>query len=500
MRKTLIVGAMVLLASIGLAGNVEAAGLKACGTEGALGACYNAGEKYCDTSSTLQCSIQNPSCAGALEGNCCGGCSCPASTPRQCGASSCFANISCGTNQTSQCNAGNTALVCVCAAGYVDDAAAGLNCVPQLPVYLSPGTQQIGFISVNGDITSGGDIVLSNGQEIRADLAAQKAQIFFRNGTGNGNNSLEVDMHNAMLVIGLKANWTTAVSLSHGQNVIYGAANWQSMDDVDTAIIANPALEPAALLLLQVETGQGMRDRLRVDKSGNLTLGGGANAAQLRLRNPNTTQNPSDFYTAFETQSQLSNVTYRLPTTIGAVGQVLSVESTGTLNTDDSPFAVLKWDSPAAGGVCASTRQFVGVTTGQQYTGDLNGAAASGRGYANANAKCHAMAGGNSNSPYFGSVVCTDEEIMNSYKCSTANGGTATTDGPLLAVSAISATAWVNGGAPGYDAISNDCDGWNQAAPVNGKSVFGRLWTFASAGGKGNVTTCNSALTFACCR
>lgn len=343
---------------------------------------------------------------------------------------------------------------------------------------------QTGNIIVTGNVSAGGDLVMANGQVIRADLAAQKSQIFFRNGTGIGNNTLEVDMHNAVLVVGLKANWTTAVSLSHGDNVIYGAADWTSMNNVDDAIKVNPALKPASLLLLEVETGQGMRNRLRVDKSGNLILGGGGSSAELRLRGPNE----SVLYTALTAQTQTTNLTYKMPASNGIVGQVLSIKEIGNLQSGDGPYAELEWDSPAAGGVCASTRKFVGFST-NFYDGNLDVSAPSSPaeselGYVKADSKCSSYDIG-----ALKSYVCTTEEIFQSIKCDLA--------GPIQ--QADNLTGWVNGGPPGYNASSNDCTGWTSDSGA--EFVKGRVWAFdKDSGGIGYVSFCNTARKFACCR
>ncbi len=145
-----------------------------------------------------------------------------------------------------------------------------------------------------------------------------------------------------------------------------------------------------------------------------------------------------------------------------SAGQVLTSDASGNAT----------WQAPAAGGACAATRQFVGVTAAT-YDGNRGG-------YKAADALCGAFDSG--------STVCTAEEILNSYKCSTGSD----------AIASATGSAWINQGPPGFTAYSNDCDGWTS----NAAGYYGRLWTFEwTTGGKATVRECNiSPLQFACCK
>jgi len=63
--------------------------------------------------------------------------------------------------------------------------------------------------------------------------------------------------------------------------------------------------------------------------SRNFVLGGGASAGELRLLEPSGS---GTNFTAFKAQAQGADITYILPATVGALGQVLgTADGTGTL-------------------------------------------------------------------------------------------------------------------------------------------------------------------------
>jgi len=63
--------------------------------------------------------------------------------------------------------------------------------------------------------------------------------------------------------------------------------------------------------------------------TGNVTVGGGAAASEIRLLEPSGS---GSNYTAFKAQAQASNVTYTLPTTAGTNGFVLTTDGSGGLS------------------------------------------------------------------------------------------------------------------------------------------------------------------------
>ena len=195
-------------------------------------------------------------------------------------------------------------------------------------------------------------------------------------------------------------------------------------------------------------------NRLVIDSNGNVSVGGGTTASELRLLEPSA---GGTNYTAFKAQLQAANVTYALPMADGTSGQVLTTNGAGTLS----------WSAVNA---CLSLRQYVGLAPA------ANGSRG---GYASLNNSATGVCAG-----LYGATasVCTVEELMNSTKCGTALPG--------------SGDAWVSGGPPGFTAPANDCDGWTNA----GGSQLGRIWRFDANKGKGLLTTCNSSIAFACCR
>jgi hypothetical protein len=88
---------------------------------------------------------------------------------------------------------------------------------------------------------------------------------------------------------------------------------------------------PSAL----VSIGGGAGGNLTIDDSGNLvtvgdiTVGGGASASELRFLEPSGS---GTNYTAFKAGVQIADLTYTLPTTGGTAGQVLSTNGSGTLS------------------------------------------------------------------------------------------------------------------------------------------------------------------------
>jgi len=178
--------------------------------------------------------------------------------------------------------------------------------------------------------------------------------------------------------------------------------------------------------------------------------------------------------------ARLKGVTYSWPAAQGAAGTALVNDGAGTLS----------W-SPISTNACATTRKFVGYTTGT-YDGNVDQVApsapgAGSMGYLAADALCNSMGGA-----YAGSTVCTAEEVMNSYKCQPpANAALAGVAGTK---------AWVNSGPPGYTAYSNDCNGWTDDRNVDPNKYFGRIWEFSAQGGRGLSMTCQNRNAYACCK
>lgn len=134
---------------------------------------------------------------------------------------------------------------------------------------------------------------------------------------------------------------------------------------------------------------------------------------------------------------------------------------------------------------------FVGLTkTGGDGSGAFTPAqiVALGGGYGVINALC------NNVSNYPGAHVCRSEEILESFSCSVAGD-------PIRSTTVVpdGTPAFMNGGPPGYKALSNDCDGWTNTTG----SAYGRIWFFNSVtGGKGSQAECNvsGGIKIACCR
>ncbi|MGM5485189.1 MAG: hypothetical protein ACQEP1_04945 [Nanobdellota archaeon] len=84
---------------------------------------------------------------------------------------------------------------------------------------------------------------------------------------------------------------------------------------------------------------------------------------------------------------------------------------------------------------------------------------------------------------YAGSHLCTETEMINS-----VNNKDISSESGLL---------WVSGGAPGYLANANDCNGWTK----NSEDFFGKVWDFGEGNkGAGYMARCTASLNLACCK
>ncbi|HKK54350.1 MAG TPA: hypothetical protein VJ926_02435 [Patescibacteria group bacterium] len=112
---------------------------------------------------------------------------------------------------------------------------------------------------------------------------------------------------------------------------------------------------------------------------------------------------------------------------------------------------------------------FVGLTP-NSYNGNQGG-------YTTANTIC--------SNEYADSHICTTQEVLY-----TVNSGSS----PSIPVT----TAWMSGGAPGYTANANDCQGWESLSHGD----YGKVWIKLAAGddGFGALSWCDVAAPFMCCK
>lgn len=258
---------------------------------------------------------------------------------------------------------------------------------------------------------------------------------------------------------------------NEGQNLIYGAAD-------ATRINVNDAL-----LLLQTATGGAFSDRLRVNRDGNMAVGGtvvvgrdviapGDVLGSRLCIGPNIPAAdckstwPSGTITGVTVGSNLTgggtsgNVTIALnPTpTVGA----LSVSKIGT---------PLSSGNLTVAGCLGPV--FLGRTTAG-FQGNIGGSP----GYISANSRC--------NGTFSGSHVCTTAEVLNSINC-----------GSIASVDLAETDMWIANLAPSLPTPTNDCVGWTTAS----SDWWGIKWRFnKDTGGGAFAERCSTSLSFACCR
>jgi len=119
--------------------------------------------------------------------------------------------------------------------------------------------------------------------------------------------------------------------------------------------------------------------------------------------------------------------------------------------------------------VSVGSSSFVGLTT-NLYNGSQGG-------YVLANDVCA--------NEYADSHICTVQEVLY-----TVNNG----DSSSIPVT----TAWMSGGAPGYTANANDCQGWKSSSHGD----YGKVWIKLNTGddGFGALSWCDVAAPFMCCK
>ena len=108
-------------------------------------------------------------------------------------------------------------------------------------------------------------------------------------------------------------------------------------DNADYGFYLNTNYATAALATLGTRNGGVDTDTLTL-KSGNVILGGGTTAAELRFLEPSAS---GTNYTAFKAVAQAATITYSLPATVGGAGTFLK---------DAAGDGVLSWAAPAGGG------------------------------------------------------------------------------------------------------------------------------------------------------
>jgi hypothetical protein len=97
-------------------------------------------------------------------------------------------------------------------------------------------------------------------------------------------------------------------------------------------------------LTLRSTTDATKGDIIIADQGGNVTVGGGATATELRFLEPSGS---GSNYTAFKAQAQAGNVTYTLPAADGANGDALKTNGSGVLSWGDVVHNTLTTDSLA---------------------------------------------------------------------------------------------------------------------------------------------------------
>jgi len=149
-------------------------------------------------------------------------------------------------------------------------------------------------------------------------------------------------------------------------------------------------------------------------------------------------------------------------------------------------YAQITWPTQAPNAVSGIVGMFVGESKSAFTVASS---------YADVNKYCNPDDGSGIKDPdnqtVLGAHVCTQDEMINSY-----NHGTK--DVSAIYKYQASKTLWINSGAPGYTANSNDCKGWSSITSPSGNRAFGRVWNFDD--NYGGLLDCKTGKKFACCK
>lgn len=256
--------------------------------------------------------------------------------------------------------------------------------------------QESGFNGATGSYNIGiGSAAMYNGAEGSYNIAiGQQALRYIKGGNANiaigdyaafsmsdGSDNIAVGQQagytlsdgSANVVIGQQAGY----SLLHGlQNVLIGHNAGRYLTGSGNVLLGYQVGYDNTLVsydnLLMIDNSNTLTPLIQGDFSantltfngattttGDVTVGGGASASEVRLLEP---LGIGSHYTAFKAQTQSSNITYTLPATIGTANQVLSLQ-----NTDGT----LEWATASGGGASAINDLTDAVKNIDQFTNSM---------------------------------------------------------------------------------------------------------------------------------
>jgi len=338
-----------------------------------------------------------------------------------------------------------------------------------------PGSEETGYINIQGNLQSASDIYLSNGKAIRIDDVNATAlnignydtvgnsfglrlhapyqkisELLFQQGSIDlWSISLRTPSRNLEFWKGNGVSWLPALTLDYA-NLAVGigkTAPAYALDvagDVRWTGILQGGFVPWARLTgfpTACPAGQyvsGVGGTLTCN-----TLAGGS------LSGTGTANRVAKFTSATTLEDSIMS------------------ESGGTINVDGSITATSCF-GPVFAGMTSTT---------------VNGAITSGslQGYRAAHARCA--------SAFPGAHVCSTAEILESIRCENPASS------PIFTATG---SAWIANGAPALPTQTNDCRGWTYGG--SDATFNGTIWSFDANGGVGWAQNCNSSYPLACCR
>jgi hypothetical protein len=460
----------------------------------------------------------------------CSSCSCGAGTTLCASSNKCVANMT--------CPAGSTWDVC------------SDSCLNPY-VLISPSSQQSGFISVSGDLTTGGDAYLSDGKAIRVDGTGTTTLNV--GNWGAGATGLAVDIYGTLtpsqMCFGTdcRTTWPGAADFDPLYVNVTGDTMTGTLNMTGTttdlfvagAVGIGTTTPSTRLDVAGTVSMTGLRltnnpvagDVLTSDGSGNGTwqppaaVGGGGT-----IGGSGTTDYDAVFTASgtvgtgllYESGSNvgIGTATPAYPLDVngyihaadGATIGGSSANLTGVnqnLIYGDVPYSQISPGNSLlllqtnSGGTYTSRLAVdrdgdVAATGNVAAGGSVKAAGCFGATFAGlsstpqqGNIGSYLLADAQCNAAYPGAHVCRVEEIIDSIQCSTASD-------PIRTLSGVH--GWINGGPPGDAAKNaNDCSGWTSIDTAS-NVAWGRVWIFNTSGGYGTLTTCATPMPFSCCR
>lgn len=344
------------------------------------------------------------------------------------------------------------------------------------PAYVSrqfsdPGTIESGFFYIAGNMkSSAGDLYLASGKAIRVD-GSGTTNLNIGNWGDADSTGVDVNIWGNLLIgdSAFKRNIATYGNVGIGTNdpqrSLHIKRDTSASLLIETASVNN---QIAAYLSLKHGIGGGTEwslrnlggifqvydlsskaERFSIDKQGVVTIPEFIKAGGLCLGN--------DCKTSWDQAAGGPG---------GVAGDLLSVLNTGS---DASAFT---------GETKIGGNLFVKGCKGSKYLGKTT-ATFDGQqgGYATVNNDRCKVQFSNATDAH----LCATAEILNSINCG------------VLTAQAGGGYAWIANGPPGYLAQANDCKGWQSKE----STVYGTIWNLDQ--NRGELTSCNTQRSFACC-